>query len=164
MGGDGWYSVRMVDAAVGGPALRAMSDAVLAITAELSVERILQKIVEAARELVDARYAALGVPDGQGGFAQFLTTGMTDDEIAAIGPLPRTHGLLDAMLRDPAPYRTTDIQQDPRFRGFPAAHPDMTSFLGVPIVSRGIIIGAFYLTEKAGASRPSQAGTESEQT
>jgi signal transduction histidine kinase len=132
-------------------ALQAMSDAVLAIAAELSVEPILQKLVHAARELVGARYAALGVPDGQGAFAQFLTSGMTDKLIAAMGPLPRTHGLLGAMLESERPYRTGDIRRDPRFRGWwPRDHPEMRSFMGVPIVSRSGIIGAFYLTEKEG--------------
>ena len=135
------------------PAFKAMSDAVLAITAELAVEPILQKIVEVARGLVDARYAALGVPDGEGGFAQFITSGMTEKQIEAIGPLPRTHGLLGAMLESPEPYRTADIQADPRFEGWPAEHPSMHAFLGVPIVSRGEIAGAFYLTDKKGQRR-----------
>ena len=130
------------------PALLAMSEAVLTITSELSVDRALQKVVDAARELADARYAALGVPDGMGGFAQFIMSGMTDEAIAAIGPLPRTHGLLGAMLEDPAPFRLPNIQEDPRFAGWPDTHPDMRSFLGVPIVSRGEIIAAFYLTDK----------------
>jgi len=133
-------------------ALDAMSDAVLAIAAELSVEPILEKLVHSARELVGARYAALGVPDGRGGFAQFITAGMSDELIAAMGPLPRTHGLLGAMLESEPPYRTSDIRRDPRFRGWwPAAHPQMRSFLGVPIVSRSGIIGAFYVTDKDGA-------------
>jgi signal transduction histidine kinase len=132
--------------------LRAMSDAVLAISSELSVDAVLQKMVDAARELVAARYAALGIPDGEGGFDQFITSGMSDAQIAAIGPLPRTHGLLGAMLEDPAPFRTGDIKQDPRYAGWPAAHPNMGSFMGVPIVSKSHgpprIIGAFYLTDK----------------
>ncbi len=128
-----------------------MSDAILAITAELKLEHALQRMVNAARELAGARYAALGIPDGEGGFDQFITSGLTDDQIAAIGPLPRTHGLLGAMLEDPAPFRTDDIRRDPRFRGWPQHHPDMHSFVGVPIVSKGEIIGAFYLTEKRGA-------------
>jgi len=134
----------------GDAALQAMSEAVLAITAELSVERVLQKMVDAARELAGARYAALGVPDDEDGFDQFITSGISDNVAAAIGPLPRTHGMLGAMLHDTAPYRATDIQDDPRFIGWPYAHPDMRSFLGVPIVSKGEIIGAFYLTEKEG--------------
>ena len=73
------------------PAFKTMSDAVLAIAAELSVEPILQKLVHAARELADARYAAIGVPDGEGAFAQFITSGMSEKLIAAMGPLPRTH-------------------------------------------------------------------------
>jgi signal transduction histidine kinase len=133
-------------------ALQAMSDAVLAIAAELSVEAVLQRLVDAARELAGARYAALGVPDGEGAFEQFITSGMSDELVAAMGPLPRTHGLLGAMLESERPYRTLDIRKDPRFRGWwPRAHPQMRSFLGVPIVARGGIIGAFYLTEKVGA-------------
>ena len=135
-----------------GQAFETLSDAVLAIASEHSVESILQRLVEAARELVDAEYAALGVPDGEGGFAQFLTAGMPDELIESLGPLPRTHGLLGAMLSAPEPYRIDDIQRDPRFRGWwPSRHPDMRSFLGVPIVARGEIVGAFYLTDKLGA-------------
>lgn len=131
--------------------LKAMSDAVLAMTSELRTESILQKLVESARALVQAQYAALGIPDGEGGFAQFITSGMSDELMQAIGPLPRTHGLLGAMLAETAPYRARDIRMDPRFEWWPAAHPAMTSFLGVPIVSRGAVIAAFYLTDKIGA-------------
>lgn len=133
-------------------ALQAMSAAVLAISGELSWDRVLQKMVAAARELAAARYAALGIPDGDGGFEQFVTSGMSDEQMAAIGPLPRTHGLLGAMLEDAAPYHTPDIQRDPRYLGWPPRHPDMHSFMGVPIVSKGAIVGAFYLTEKIGAT------------
>ena len=132
---------------------RTLSDVVLAIAAEREVEPVLKRIVEAARELGHARYAALGVPDGEGAFARFITAGMSDELIAAMGPLPRTHGLLGAMLQSPEPYRTSDIRADPRFRGWwPAAHPQMRSFLGVPIVARGGIIGALYLTDKVDAA------------
>ena len=132
--------------------LEAMSDAVLAIGGERSVERLLRRLVHTARELAGARYAALGLPDGEGNFAQFITAGMTDEEIAAMGPLPRTHGLLGAMLESDAPFRTEDVRRDPRFRGWwPSAHPQMSSFLGVPICSRGDVIGAFYLTDKEAA-------------
>jgi signal transduction histidine kinase len=132
----------------GNTKLNAMSDAVLAISAELTVDAALQKMVDAARELVRARYAALGIPDGEGGFDQFITSGMSDEQITAIGPLPRTHGLLGAMLEDARPFRSDDIKRDPRFVGWPSTHPAMASFLGVPIVSKGQIIGAFYLTDK----------------
>src|SRR5690349_9881100 len=126
-----------------------MSDAVLAIAAELSVEAVLRRLVDAARELAGARYAALGIPDGEGAFACFITSGMGDELIAAMGPLPRTHGMLGAMLESPGSHRTDDITADPRFRGWwPRAHPQMRSFLGVPIVTRGCILGALYLTEK----------------
>jgi signal transduction histidine kinase len=133
-------------------ALQAMNAAVLAIAAELSVENVLQRLVDAARELAGARYAAIGVPDGEGAFERFITSGMSDELVAAMGPLPRTHGLLGAMLESEQPYRTLDIRNDPRFRGWwPRAHPTMRSFLGVPIAARGGIIGAFYLTDKVGA-------------
>jgi signal transduction histidine kinase len=135
------------------PALKAVSDAVLAVAANLSVDEVLQRLVDAARELAGARYAALGIPDGGGGFRRFLVAGMSDELIASMGPLPRTHGMLAAMLGQRDPYRTDDIHDDPRFRGWwPRQHPDMRSFLGVPIVAPdGTIIGAFYLTEKADA-------------
>jgi len=134
------------------PALRELSDAVLAVAAQRSVDEVLQGLVDRARELAGARYAALGIPDGDGGFSRFLVAGMSEKLIARLGPLPRTHGMLGAMLDGPAPYRTRDIHQDPRFRGWwPSGHPDMRSFLGVPIVAPEGVIGAFYLTEKEGA-------------
>ncbi len=133
--------------------LKAVSDAVLAVTSQLSVEQVLQRLVEAARDLANARYAAIGIPDGDGGFRRFLVAGMSDELINAMGPLPRTHGMLGAMLETAEPFRTTDIHTDPRFRGWwPRGHPNMRSFLGVPIVASGQVIGAFYLTEKAGAA------------
>jgi signal transduction histidine kinase len=139
-------------------ALRAMNDAVLAIAAEATIEPMLQRLAHSARELVDAKYAAIGVPDGEGAFAQFITSGMSDELIAAMGPLPRTHGLLGAMLTSPVAYRTTDIRRDPRFRGWwPAAHPQMRSFLGVPIVANSGIVGALYLTDKIGAEEFGEA-------
>src|SRR5215218_8738517 len=91
-------------------AVQAMSDAVLAIAGERSVDTVLQRIVHSARDLVGARYAALGVPDGEGNFARFITSGMTEEEVAAMGPLPRTHGLLGAMLESEDSYRTPDIK------------------------------------------------------
>ena len=118
-------------------AFRTLSDVVLALAAEREVEPVLQRLVHAARELGGARYAALGVPDGEGAFARFITSGMSDELIAAMGPLPRTHGLLGAMLESPEPYRTPDIHTHARFRGWwPRAHPDMRSFLGVPVVAQ----------------------------
>ena len=134
------------------PALKAVSDAVLAVASQLSVDEVLQRLVDSARELAGARYAALGIPDGAGGFTRFLVAGMSDELIASMGPLPRTHGMLGAMLETSGAYLTQDIHQDARFRGWwPRQHPDMRSFLGVPIVARGEIIGAFYLTEKEAA-------------
>jgi signal transduction histidine kinase len=134
------------------PALRELSDAVLAVAAQRSVDEVLQGLVDRARELAGARYAALGIPDGDGGFSRFLVSGMSEQLIARLGPLPRTHGMLGAMLETLDPYRTQDIHSDPRFRGWwPAGHPDMRSFLGVPIVAAEGVIGAFYLTHKEGA-------------
>lgn len=135
-------------------AFTTMSDVVLAIAGELRLDAVLDRLVHTARELVNAKYAALGIPDADGvEFDQFLHAGMSDDLVAELGPLPRTHGMLGAMLSDPRPFRTDDITKDPRFRGWwPDAHPRMRSFLGVPIVAKGDIIGAFYLTEKEGSS------------
>lgn len=143
------------------PELKAVSDAVLAIGAELSVEEVLQRLVHSARTLAGARYAALGIPDDDGGFSQFLTSGMSEKLIASLGPLPRTHGMLGAMLETAEPFRTQDIHEDPRFNGWwPRGHPDMHSFLGVPIVAPEGVIGAFYLTEKEGESNFTVADQE----
>src|SRR6478735_8356162 len=98
-------------------ALRAVSDAVLAVASRLSVDDVLQGLVDEARVLGGARYSALGIPDGAGGFSRFLVAGMSDELIAAMGPLPRTHGMLGAMLVAPGPYRTDDIHTHPRFKG-----------------------------------------------
>jgi signal transduction histidine kinase len=133
--------------------LAALSAAVRSVSLGSSLDRVLTELAAGARDLVGARYAAIGIPEPEGDeFARFVTVGMSDELVARLGPLPRTHGLLDAMLVDPSPYRTDDITRDPRFRGWwPDAHPEMRSFLGVPIVSAGDIVGAFYLTEKQGA-------------
>lgn len=132
--------------------LGAVRRALLGLSGNLSLDAVLQELVDTALDLVGARYAALGVPDGEGGFAQFITAGMDDDLIARLGPLPRTHGMLGAMLDTQTPFRTPDIQEDPRFTGWwPDAHPDMRSFLGYPIVFKDDIVGAFYLTDKVGA-------------
>jgi len=136
--------------------LHAINDAVLAMATELRVEPILQRLVESARGLAGATYAALGIPDGEGGFARFITTGMSDELMAAIGPLPRTHGLLAAMLSDTTAYRTRDIRKDPRFEWWPPPHPRMKSFLGMPVLSKGQVIAAFYLTDKIGAEEFSE--------
>jgi signal transduction histidine kinase len=143
------------------PTLKAVSDAVLGVAAGLSVDEVLQRLVDSARELAGARYAALGLPDGDGGFRRFLTSGMSDELIASFGPLPRQHGVLGAMLETEEPYRAEDIQGHPRFRGWwPSGHPDMRSFLGVPIVAPSGVIGAFYLTEKVDAPNFTDADEE----
>jgi signal transduction histidine kinase len=135
-----------------GSALKAISEAVAGIASRLSVDHVLQRLVECAGELVDARYTAIGIPDGDGGFRRFLVSGMSDELVAAMGPLPRTHGMLGAVLEGQSSYRTRDIHADPRFRGWwPKRHPDMRSFLGVPIAAGQEVIGGFYLTEKQGA-------------
>ena len=114
------------------PALKTVSDAVLAVGSQHAVEDVLQRLVHSARELAGARYAALGVPDDAGGFRQFLVSGMSDELIARLGPLPRKHGVLGAMLESPEPVRTRDLHEHPRFGGWwPDGHPDMRSFLGV---------------------------------
>ena len=135
------------------PAFAAMSDAILAIASELSVDAVLEQIVNAARELVMARYAAIGIPDDDGGFAEFITSGMTEEQYEAIGPLPRTHGLLGAMLLDTKPFRTRNIENDSRFDQWPDHHPHMKSFIGAPITSKGEVIGAFYLTDPTHQAR-----------
>jgi signal transduction histidine kinase len=128
--------------------LRAVSTAVLAVTAHLSVREVLQTIVTSARRLLDARYAALGIPDESGSFAEFLADGISDEQWRAIGPLPRQHGLLGTMLRDPSPVRLADIRAHPDFGWWPAAHPVLTDFVGMPIVDGDRILGELFLANK----------------
>ncbi|MBB2908986.1 signal transduction histidine kinase [Streptosporangium becharense] len=128
--------------------LQAVSSAVLAVTRHLSVREVLQVIVRSARRLLDARYAALGVPDDQGAFAEFVAEGISDEQWEAIGPMPRQHGMLGAMLREAAPVRLPDIRRDPRFEYWPRAHPVLKDFLGVPILDGGQVLGIIFLSDK----------------
>ncbi|RFU83085.1 GAF domain-containing protein [Streptomyces triticagri] len=128
--------------------LYAVSSALLAMSRHLEVRDVLKTIVASARELLDAEYAALGVPDDHGGFAQFVVDGVSDEQWKAIGPLPRQHGILAAMLHEPRPQRLADVRNDPRFEGYPSAHPDMSDFLGLPIRDGDETIGALFLANK----------------
>jgi PAS domain S-box-containing protein len=125
-----------------------MSSAIIAITGELSLEHVLNRIVELARSVSGARYAALGVPGANGELDAFITAGIGPAEHAAIGDLPRGRGLLGALIREQRSMRIRDLSQHPSSVGFPPNHPPMRSFLGVPIVARGKILGNLYLTEK----------------
>lgn len=138
-------------------ALRRLLDVALALGAERRTEPVLRVILDAARDLAGARYAAIGVPDGAGGFGLFLTAGVDAETWARIGTLPRTHGLLGALLSSAGSIRLADIRQDPRFSGWPPAHPDMSSFLGVPIVAGGEVLAELYLAGKAGGGGFTQA-------
>ncbi|MEU3558373.1 GAF domain-containing sensor histidine kinase [Streptomyces fragilis] len=135
--------------------LAAVSDALLAMSRRLEVGDVLKTIVSRARELLGARYAALGVPDHCGGFARFVVDGVDERTWKAIGPLPRQHGILAAMLHE-GPQRLDDVRADPRFEGWPDAHPEMTDFLGMPIRDGEEILGALYLANKESA--PEESG------
>ncbi|MGP4049032.1 GAF domain-containing sensor histidine kinase [Streptomyces sp. 2A115] len=128
--------------------LYAVSSALLAMSRHLEVRDVLKTIVASARELLDAQYAALGVPDDHGGFAQFVVDGVSDAQWKAIGPLPRQHGILAAMLHEARPERLADVRKDPRFEGWPSAHPDMSDFLGLPIRDGDEVMGALFLANK----------------
>ena len=129
---------------------RRLSAAVLAVSDQLTVPEVLQTIVDTARELAGAEFAALGVPDDDGSFAEFVVAGVSDEMRAAIGPLPRQHGFLAVMLREPQAQRVADIRADPRFGWWPQAHPVLGAFLGVPVLSGDEILGALYLANKSG--------------
>jgi signal transduction histidine kinase len=132
----------------GTASLHAVSSAVLAVTRHLSVHEVLQVIVRAAAQLLDARYAALGVPDDEGSFAEFVVDGVSARQWAAIGPLPRQHGMLAVLLREGRPLRLADIRADPRFGGWPAAHPVLADFIGMPIVDCEQVLGIIFLANK----------------
>jgi signal transduction histidine kinase len=128
---------------------RRLIDAGIAVTSELTLDGVLQKIVETAAELTSARYAALGVIDRSGvALERFLTTGIDAETHERIGDLPRGRGILGVLIRDAEPLRLHDLTTDPRSVGFPPHHPVMQTFLGVPILLRGVAYGNLYLTEK----------------
>ncbi|MHC6628946.1 GAF domain-containing sensor histidine kinase [Streptomyces globosus] len=128
--------------------LAAVSTALLAMSRRLEVRDVLRTIVVEARALLGARYAALGVPDDHGGFAQFVVDGISEEQWRRIGPLPRQHGILAAMLHQEGAQRLADVRKDPRFEGWPAAHPEMADFLGRPIRDGEETLGALFLANK----------------
>jgi signal transduction histidine kinase len=135
--------------------IEAVSAAVLAMSRQLEVREVLQTIVASARELLGAEYSALGVPDDNDGFAQFVVDGVSEEQWKAIGPLPRQHGILAAMLHDATPRRLADVRDFESFAGWPRAHPVMTDFIGMPVMDGEEILGALFLANKLGADQHS---------
>jgi signal transduction histidine kinase len=133
--------------------LQHLLEAIVTVGSELSLPVVLRRIVETATELVDARFGALGVLDESGtSLSEFLTSGIDDAGVDAIGSPPSGHGILGLLIVDPRPIRLPDLAQHPDSFGFPPNHPPMGSFLGVPIRVRGQVFGNLYLTEKAGGA------------
>ena len=132
--------------------LRRLVQAILILDAELNLPVVLRRIIEEARDLVDAQYGALGVltEDGQA-LDQFLTVGLTHDEVRAIGPRPTGRGVLGTLIAADEPLRLANLAASPDSYGFPAHHPDMTSFLGVPVKVHGEVYGILFLTNKTTA-------------
>ena len=131
--------------------LRELAAANVAVGSEASLEDVLQKTAEVAARLVNARYAALGVLDRTGSHLErLITTGIDEATRARIGDLPSDHGVLRVLLREARPVRVADVTKEQHFFGFPPAHPQMRSFLGVPIFVRGVVYGDLYLAEKEG--------------
>ena len=129
----------------------ALIEAALAMSSELSLPVVLQKIIELAAEITQARYGALGVIGPGGRLAQFITTGVTPEEYRAIGDLPIGRGILGSLIEEPRPLRLRNISEHPLSVGFPKNHPPMHSFLGAPVKALGKVFGNIYLTEKQGA-------------
>jgi signal transduction histidine kinase len=130
--------------------LAALEAATRAVAAELDVDRVLQLIVDRVRDLVGARYAALGIADPHGRIERFITSGITADARAAIGDVPHGRGLLGLIIREGLTVRATDIAAHPASSGFPPNHPPMTRFLGAPVMVKGRSVGNLYLTDKEG--------------
>jgi signal transduction histidine kinase len=132
----------------------------LALHSNLSLEAVLQRLVEAAAELTDAQYGALGVLGPDGRIAEFVTTGITPEERAKIGDPPTGHGILGLLISEAMPVRIRRISDHPLSFGFPPNHPPMASFLGAPVTSRGRVYGNLYLTNKRDAEEFSQEDEE----
>jgi signal transduction histidine kinase len=132
--------------------LAALDVAVQGISGALALETVLQLIVDRVRELAEARYAALGIARPDGVIERFITSGLTQEERERIGALPRGHGLLGLIIREGQTFRIPDIARDERRHGFPPNHPEMHSFLGVPVKVKGQPVGDLYLTNRQGAA------------
>lgn len=129
-----------------------LSRAAIRITAQHDLDRVLQEVVDSARDVIGARYAALGVLDQRGSsLGNFVTSGIPDEAHNLIGDLPMGRGILGLLIQDPNPVRIADLSQHPEAFGFPSHHPGMRSFLGVPILGREAPLGNLYLAEKIGA-------------
>jgi signal transduction histidine kinase len=141
--------------------LRALVEAGMALTSQLSLDALLERLLETAAELTGARYAALGViHPGGARLERFVTRGVEPDVEAAIGDPPHGRGILGVLVHDATPLRLHDLTADPRSAGFPEHHPQMTTFLGVPILLRGVAYGNLYLTEKEGGADFSEEDEE----
>jgi signal transduction histidine kinase len=139
---------------------RHLLDTVVALRSESDLQSLLTRVVETALEMVDASYGALGVLNQRGdGLSAFVTAGMSPEEVQGIGKAPEGLGVLGVLIDDPRPLRLEDLHTHPKSHGMPANHPDMSSFLGVPVLSRGEAFGNLYLTNKIGGS----AFTESDE-
>jgi signal transduction histidine kinase len=132
--------------------LEALDAAVRGISGVLDLDQVLQLIVDRVRELVAAQYVALGIVDEEGLITRFITSGITPEQRAAIGDLPRGRGLLGLIIRENRSYRIADIGSHPESFGFPPNHPSMRSFLGVPVTVHGEPVGRLYLTNKLDAA------------
>jgi signal transduction histidine kinase len=130
--------------------MRGLLGAVLVVAEGLELDAMLERIVRSAADLVDARYGALGVLDADGRISRFLHVGLDDGTAARMGPLPTGHGLLGQLITDPQPLRLADLGGHSASVGFPAHHPPMGTFLGVPVRVRDAVFGNLYLTEKVG--------------
>ena len=136
---------------------RALIEAGLALGSALSLPQVLQILVDVARELVGARYAALGVINADGtGLSDFVTAGMSSEVRSRIGELPKGKGILGLLITDARPLRLRDLREHPASAGVPAHHPRMRSFMGVPVVAQGRVFGNLYVTEKIGADEFSE--------
>lgn len=145
----------------GEESLRRLVEVGTGLLSELDLESVLRSVVSAGRELTGAKYAALGVLDGEGSeLERFIYLGIDDQTRREIGSLPRGRGVLGELIREPSPLRLADVNQHPHAYGFPPGHPPMRSFLGVPITIRGEVFGNLYVTEKQGAAEFTEADQE----
>ena len=131
-----------------GGAAQALLEAVTAISSDLDLRSVLTRIVEAATQLTEAKYGALGVIGPDGSLVEFVTTGLDQEQHRLIGDLPRGRGILGLLIHEPQGIRMAELAAHPASVGFPANHPPMDTFLGVPVRIRGTVFGNLYLTEK----------------